>query len=189
MKRLIIIMVAMATMFTTPVVAQNSNVKYQSEVFVSGGAAIGDMYIMLGDMTKDGMKMTYSLSVQTIQGAKFGDYFSAGIGLGLDFLAGPADDLDLFAMLIPVYADFKFWIPTNGRITPYLMAEAGGSFNILPSTIRPLYGGGVGIKLNDRFAMSLNYVNDGYRMPTIGAEKIDYSYNEHKLQLRFSWIF
>ena len=62
-------------MFTTTVVAQNSNVKYQSEVFVSGGAAIGDMYIKLGDMTNDGTKMTYSLSVQTIQGAKFGDYF------------------------------------------------------------------------------------------------------------------
>jgi hypothetical protein len=32
--------------------------------------------------------MMYGLSVQTIQGAKFGEYFSAGIGTGVDFLVG-----------------------------------------------------------------------------------------------------
>jgi hypothetical protein len=156
MKRLIIILVAMAAMISTPATAQKGNTKYYGEVFVSGSAAKTDIHLKLWDKIVDGTPMMYGVSVQTIQGAKFGEYFSAGIGTGIDLLYGATDDFSLVAALIPVYADLKFWIPTNGKVTPYLMAEAGGSFAIEPRSIHPLYGGGIGIKMTKRFAMSLN---------------------------------
>ena len=190
MKRLIIILVAMAAMISTPATAQKGNTKYYGEVFVSGSAAKTDIHLKLWDMIIDGTPMMYGVSVQTIQGAKFGEYFSAGIGTGVDLLYGATDDFSLIAALIPVYADFKFWIPTNGKITPYLMAEAGGSFAIEPRSIHPLYGGGIGIKMTKRFAMSLNYIFDGYQIPNTEDDvNVDYRFKEHKVQLRFSWMF
>lgn len=191
MKRIIVLVVAMAAMISTPSLAQEKKVKYQGEIFVSGNAAKSDIRLKLFDEIIEGTPMMYGLSVQTVQGAKFGEYFSAGIGTGLDFLSGiTKENYSLMAVIIPVYADFKFWIPTNSRVTPYLMAEAGGSFAILPKTIHPLYGGGIGLKMTKRFAMSLNYIYDGYQFPdTENDVNVDYRYKEHKVQLRFSWIF
>ena len=189
MRRLTLIIIALVV-FAFSASAQKGSVKYQGEVFVSGNVAKSDVSLTLCDETIEGTPMMYGLSVSTIQGAKFGEYFSVGIGTGIDFLVGIQGDISMLALLIPIYADFKFWIPTSGRLQPYIMAEAGGSFAIHPQTIRPLYGGGVGLKITERFAMSLNYINDGYKVydKEVG-DALKSMYKEHKVQLRFTWIF
>ena len=48
----------------------------------------------------------------------------------------------------------------------------------------------ISIQATERFAMSLNYINDGYKVydKEVG-DALKSMYKEHKVQLRFTWIF
>ena len=188
-KSILFLLVAMALTITT---ASAQNVKYHGEVFVTGSGAKGNAHLSLFGENASGEGIMYGASLQTIQGAKFGDYFSLGVGFGLDFLFGyePAKRrLELGTILIPIYADLKLWIPTKSIVTPYIMGEAGGSFAIHPLTIQPLYGAGVGMKIGALFTVSLNYIYDGFGLPKSISDVTDLSYHEHKIQLRLGLTF
>ena len=194
MKKVILLMVAMTTLFASTAMAQEQEhakkVKYHGEVFLAGDANLANM-IYEGQRISDTNVLMYGASLHTIHGVKIGDYFSIGLGLGIDFIIAPdettMDNAELGGLLIPTYLDCKFWIPTKGKVTPFFMAEGGGSFMIYPQTIRPLYGAGVGFKAG-KFMMSLGYMNEGFNLRDFIYDD-NLKFYQHKLQLRIGVAF
>lgn len=190
MKKVILLFVAMMTISASVAVAQEKNVKYHGEVFVAGDASWSNV-IYDGQKASDTNLLMYGTSLHTIHGVKIGDYFSIGLGLGIDFIIGADEETvgsaELSGLLIPTYLDCKFWIPTKGKVTPFIMAEGGGSFAIYPQTIRPLYGAGVGFKAG-KFMMSLGYMNEGFNLRDFIYDD-DLKFYQHKLQLRIGVAF
>lgn len=188
MKRSILLLVAMVVMFASSATAQERRVKYHGEVFVAGDIAWANMNYA-GDRVSRNDVLIYGASLHTIQGVKIGDHFSLGVGLGVDFLIGlDDDDAEVGGLLIPIYLDCKYWMPTKGEVAPFVMAEGGGSFLIYPQTIAPLYGVGVGFKVS-KFTMSLGYMRDGCNLREFFDENDNLKFYEHKLQLRIGVSF
>ena len=191
MKKVILLFVAMMTISASVAVAQEKKVKYHGEVFVAGDASWSNV-IYDGQKASDTNLLMYGTSLHTIHGVKIGDYFSIGLGLGIDFIIGADEETvgsaELSGLLIPTYLDCKFWIPTKGKVTPFIMAEGGGSFAIYPQTIRPLYGAGVGFKV-DRIMLSLGYMNEGFNLRDFIYEDENIKFYQHKLQLRIGVAF
>lgn len=193
MKKIILLIVAMIALFASTAMAQEQEkkVKYHGEVFVAGDASWSNV-IYDGQKASDTNLLMYGTSLHTIHGVKIGDYFSIGLGLGIDFIIGADEETvgsaELSGLLIPTYLDCKFWIPTKGKVTPFFMAEGGGSFMIYPQTIRPLYGAGVGFKAG-KFMMSLGYMNEGFNLRDFIYESDDLKFYQHKLQVRIGVAF
>ena len=190
MKKSIILLLAMVAMFVSTATAQEKKVKYYGEVFVAGDAGLANMDYA-GEKVSDSNVLMYGASLHTIHGVKFCNNFSLGLGLGVDILVGMNQDddtADVGGLLIPGYLDFKYWIPTKGKVEPFIMAEGGGSFLIYPNTIAPLYGIGVGFKAG-KFAMSLGYMRDGFNLREFIYEDDSLNFYEHKLQLRIGISF
>ena len=190
MKKSFLLLLAMVAIFASTATAQEKKVKYHGEVFVAGDVAWANM-VYAGDKLSRNNVPIYGASLHTIHGVKIGDYFSIGVGLGVDMLVGidkEDDEADLGGLLIPVYLDCKFWIPTQGKVKPFILAEGGGSFLIYPNTIAPLYGVGVGFKVS-KFAMSLGYMRDGFNVRDFFEANDNLKFYEHKLQLRIGVTF
>ncbi len=190
MKKSILLLLTMVTMFASSAMAQEKRVKYHGEVFVAGDASWANMDYV-GEKISDSNVLMYGASLHTIHGVKICNNFSLGLGLGIDILVGmdkEDDTTDFGGLLIPVYLDFKYWIPTEGKVTPFIMAEGGGSFFIYPNTIAPLYGVGVGFKAG-KFAMSLGYMRDGFNLREFIEDGDNLKFYEHKLQLRIGVAF
>lgn len=190
MKKSILLLLAMVVVFASTATAQEKKVKYHGEVFVAGNAAWANMDYA-GEKLSESNVLIYGASLHTIHGAKFGDYFSLGLGVGIDLLVSAGTDeevSDFGGLLIPVYLDCKFWIPTKSKVTPFVMAEGGGSFLIYPNTIAPLYGLGVGFKAG-KFTMSLGYMRDGFNLKEFIYDDDSLKFYEHKLQLRIGVAF
>lgn len=175
----------MVGIFASTATAQDNNVKYHGEVFAAGDASWANVTYEGERFSDNGNGRMYGASLHTIQGVKINDRFALGIGLGLDFLVS---DEELNGLLIPIYLDFKYYIPTKGKITPFVMAEGGGSFAIYPQTIAPLYGAGVGFKTG-KFSMSLGYMREGFRFREFIEENDSVNFYQHKLQLRVGVTF
>ena len=62
----------------------------------------------------------------TIHGVQIGDYFSTGLGTGIDLYHGDSDT----AILIPAFINFKGYLPVSGLVSPYASCDLGGSFGI-----------------------------------------------------------
>ncbi len=60
-------------------------------------------------------------SLHTIQGAKLGDHFSTGLGLGLDFYP----ETERVDMIIPVYVNLKGYIPVGEIFNLYASFDLG----------------------------------------------------------------
>ncbi len=59
------------------------------------------------------------VNLHTVQGAKLCDYFSAGLGLGLDYYH---DGDELF---IPIYLNMKGYYPVNSKLSPFVSLDLG----------------------------------------------------------------
>ena len=189
MKKSILLLLTIITMFVSSAVAQEGRVKYYGEVFVAGDASWANM-IYNSEKVANYNVLMYGTSLHTIHGVKIGDKFSLGLGVGIDILLGMDEesDADFGGLLIPLYLDFKYWIPTKGKVTPFIMAEGGGSFLIYPYTIAPLYGVGVGFKVS-KFTMSLGYMREGFNLREFIDDNDNLKFYEHKLQLRIGVSF
>lgn len=65
------------------------------------------------------------INIQTIQGVSITDFFSAGIGTGLDIR--PEDDGDLF---IPLFLNMKGYLPLRRPVTPFVSLDLGYEFGV-----------------------------------------------------------
>ena len=83
-------------------------IKYQGEVDLGYSLGVGEF--ALG-----------RVNIHTVHGAKIGDYFSAGIGVGLDMY----HDEGTTDIMVPIYLNLKSYLPTNTKITPYASFDIG----------------------------------------------------------------
>lgn len=117
MKRILFLAVVSAMSVVTAM-AQTS-VKYHGEI--NAGYSIGV-----------GSYPVNRVSLYTIQGIKVGDYFSTGLGLGLDWYKGlyaeyweKQGKADMGELAMPIYLNMKGYLPVNKKVAPYLTFDIG----------------------------------------------------------------
>ena len=94
MKKFFLLVVSL--FFAANLFAQTS-IKYQGEVDLGYSFGVGTF-------------ATDRVNLNTIQGLKFGDYFSAGIGFGIDYFYEFYGDGKLFT---PLYLNLKGYLPIS----------------------------------------------------------------------------
>jgi len=105
MKKLLLTAIA-ATVSLCAVHAQVP-VKYQGEVDLGYSIGVGEF-------------ATGRVNLHTIHGVKIGDYFSTGVGVGVDYYhEGEAE------LMIPVYLNLKGYLPVSEKVSPYLSFDIG----------------------------------------------------------------
>lgn len=87
-------------------ILKNQEVKYQGEV---------DLSYSIGT----GIFSTGRVNIHTIHGAKIGNHFSAGFGLGVDFYH------ELEDVTIPVYLNAKGYLPVGEKLNLYASLDLG----------------------------------------------------------------
>lgn len=168
MKKFItILFVSLFTMaIVEPASAQGPTTKYQGEVYISGGYGIGDIPLN-------------RLSLHTIHGARIGECFSMGVGLGLDWYT---EDIESGMLMLPIFADMKLYAPTHGKFDPFLMVDLGYGLAVEEPNLGGLMlGAGIGFKAGV-FAMSV-----GYHLQQLGISGINL--NMSALQLKLGVAF
>lgn len=104
MKKLLLL-VATATMSVCAANAQTP-VKYHGEVDLGYSIGVGTF-------------STGRVNVHTIQGVRIGNYFSTGVGLGLDYYHEASE------LFIPIYLNLKGYLPVSEKIAPYFSFDIG----------------------------------------------------------------
>lgn len=93
------------------------------------------------------------VNLHTIQGVRIGEYFSTGIGLGLDFYhEGPE-------LMVPVYLNLKGYLPVTSRVSPYFSLDIGagvGASAGVSGLSGATYTPAVGIRVG-RFKAQIGY--------------------------------
>lgn len=164
MKKIFLLLFLLVGIGTISASAQET--RYQGEVYVAGGYGVGNSALS-------------RLQLHTIQGARIGQCFSAGVGLGVDYYT---QDIESGMFMIPVFADFKLYAPTAGKVDPFLMVDLGYGFVAEEPNVGGLmFGAGVGFKAGV-FAMSL-----GYHLQQFGVQGISLGLNA--IQLKVSVAF
>ncbi|WP_295940574.1 hypothetical protein [uncultured Alistipes sp.] len=106
----VILLIAAVIMSATFVNAQ-SLIRYQGEI--NAGYSIG-----VGDYAFD------RANLHLLNGVRVGQYFSTGIGVGVDYFH--ADD-NLF---VPVYLNLKGYLPVTEVVSPFLSFDIGASIGV-----------------------------------------------------------
>ncbi len=107
MKKLFIL--AVAAVMSVSVANAQVPVKYQGEVDFGYSIGVGTF-------------STGRVNVHTIQGARIGEYFSAGLGLGLDYYHEFYEQGEL---AIPIYLNLKGYLPVSEKVSPYFSFDIG----------------------------------------------------------------
>lgn len=164
MKKLFIIVALIMGIGVLSASAQDT--RYQGEVYISGGYGVGNSALS-------------RLQLHTIHGARIGECFSAGVGLGVDYYT---PDLESGLFMIPVFADFKLYAPTAGKFDPLLMVDLGyGVVAEEPQVGGLMFGAGIGFKAGV-FAMSL-----GYHLQQFGVQGVSLGLSAIQLKLGFAF--
>lgn len=103
---LVILFILMAGAVNAQSILKGGKVRYQGEVDL--GYSIGVGTFGAG-----------RINLHTIQGAKFGRYFSAGLGLGLDYYHSGSH------LILPAYLNLKGYYPVSPKVSPYLSFDIG----------------------------------------------------------------
>ena len=142
--------------------ASAQSTRYHGEVYLSGGYGIGSIAFN-------------NLQLNTIHGVRVGECFSAGLGVGVDW---HTPDFDSGIFMVPLFADFKLYAPTAGKVDPFLMVDLGYGFVAEEPNVGGLmFGAGVGFKAGV-FAMSL-----GYHLQQFGVQGISLGLNAIQLKV------
>lgn len=117
MKRSLIL-AFLAVMVIVPATAQ-VRVKYHGEI--NAGYSFG-----IGTYAKN------RVNLNTIQGIQVGEYFSVGLGFGLDWYRGLYPEYwekqgkpDMGELAMPIFLNMKGYLPVNEKIAPYLTFDIG----------------------------------------------------------------
>lgn len=162
MKRLFTLIVATLLLAGISTTTQAQQTKYQGEVYIAGGYGIGSLPVN-------------RVQLHTIHGARVGECFSAGVGLGVDYYT---QDFESGILMAPLFADFKFYAPTKGKFDPFIMLDLGYGLAIEdPSFGGLMFGAGLGFKAGV-FAMSL-----GYHLQQLGTSGVSLDMSAVQLKL------
>lgn len=118
-------------------------VQYQGEVDV--GYSIGT-----------GTFASNRVNLHTVQGVKIGQYFSTGIGVGLDYYHQIYDKGEL---VIPIYLNLKGYLPVSEKIAPYLSFDIGAGIGAtagVSGLSGVMYTPALGVKIG-KFKVQVGY--------------------------------
>lgn len=153
---------------TTTASAHKPHTSYHGEVNVGMGYGLGNVTL-------------HHPSIHTIQGMQIGECLSVGIGLGVDVYMD-TDFESVGDYMIPIYADFKAYAPTRGKVDPFIMLDIGGAVSASDSGLNGLMiSTGVGFRAGC-FIWSV-----GYHLQQFGAEGIAINTNAIQLKLGFAF--
>lgn len=88
-------------------------VSYQGEV--DAGYAVG-----VGNFAID------RVNVHVINGVRLGEYFSTGVGLGVDYYHQDGEG----AAVLPIFLNLKGHLPVSERITPFVSLDIGAGIGL-----------------------------------------------------------
>jgi len=106
--------------------------------------------------------------VYLINGFRFNPYFSAGVGIGLDYLYARKEESYLS---LPLFADLKFYVPLSPKVDLLAWFDGGYSFGLkgekfsgIDVDIQGLMispGLGVNVKSSERISLNIGlcYIN------------------------------
>ena len=125
--------------------AQESKIKYHSEVEAGFTMGIGDL-------------KCHQITIRTIQGVKIGQYFSAGGGIGVDYglssdFSSAYEDDDYYSdsykemassegvgAMIPLFLNFKGYLPVGDKLSPYLSLNVGYKVAFVSNEVSDISG-------------------------------------------------
>lgn len=163
MKKLFLLLIA-AVCAVSSAFAQ-APVKYQGEVDLGYSFGVGTL-------------ASGRVSVHTIQGIKVGDYFSTGIGLGADYYISDED------MTIPLFLNFKGYIPTKSKVTPYASLDLGTGIGVAG-----IFKRGTGLLLNPAVGVKVGMFKAqlGYNIQQLTESGVSLNFNA--LQFKVGEMF
>lgn len=174
MKRLFtILLTAIIIVGATDVSAQRRSIAgYHGEIFAAGSYGLSEI-------------ATHTLSLHTVQGISFGECLTAGLGFGVDANTISLEDMDSdIDFWVPIYADFKAYAPTRGRVDPFIALDLGGAFSVTSEDLGGLYiSSGIGFRAG-AFMWSINY-----RLQQLSPRNSGIAINTHGVQLRLGLAF
>lgn len=165
MKKLLLL--AVATICVTTSFAQVP-VKYHGEVDLGYSIGIGAFG-------------SGRVNLHTIHGVQITNYFSAGVGVGLDYYH---ELYDMGELVIPIYLNLKGYLPVSDKVSPYLSFDLGAGIGATEglSGLSGLYcAPAVGIKAG-RFKAQI-----GYNIQRISEYGI--GFNSNAIQLKVGVMF
>ena len=142
-------------------------IKYQGEVDLGYSLGVGTF-------------ATGRINIHTIHGAKFGEYFSAGVGIGTDLYHEGGLDV-----MIPIFLNLKGYLPTQSIVTPYLSFDIGagvGASEYVSGLSGMMMTPAVGIKVGKFIKAQL-----GYNVQKISESGV--SVNMNAMQFKVGVVF
>lgn len=109
-KLLVAIIVTITSVFSGN--AQQVPVKYQGEVDLGYSIGVGTF-------------STGRVNLHTVQGVKISDYFSVGMGLGLDYYHDLYSDMGSGELFVPIFLNMKGYVPVTEKLSPFLSLDLG----------------------------------------------------------------
>ena len=125
-----------------------------------------------------GMFSTDRVNIHTIQGVKFGEYFSTGIGIGADYYISGQH------MTIPLYLNLKGYIPTKSKATPFASLDIGTGIGVAG-----IFKNGTGLMMTPAVGVQVGMFKFqlGYNLQQLTESGISVGFNA--LQLKMGVIF
>ncbi len=99
---------------------------------------------------------TDRVNIQTIQGIKVGDYFSTGVGFGLDYYH---EFYDAGELMMPIFLNVKGYLPTSEKASVYASFDIGAGIGLTEGVSElsgMTYTPAIGVKVN-KFKAQLGY--------------------------------
>ncbi|MDE6556299.1 MAG: hypothetical protein K2K55_04985 [Duncaniella sp.] len=162
-KFLLTLILAFASVFNC--MAQVMPVKYQGEIGFGYSIGVGTC-------------ATGRANVHTVQGAKIGDYFSAGVGTGLDYYHELSD------LIIPVYLNMRGYYPLAKNFIPFVSLDLGYGIGVTKA-IRGhsgfVWSPSVGFRCN-KFKLQVGYTSQ--RLSEYG-----FGFNMNAIQIMAGLVF
>lgn len=163
MKKLFLLLIAVVCAVSSAFA--QAPVKYQGEVDLGYSFGVGTL-------------ASGRVNVHTIQGIKVGDYFSTGIGLGAEYYI--SDEY----MTIPLFLNFKGYIPTKSKVTPYASLDLGTGIGVAG-----IFKRGTGLLLNPAVGVKVGMFKAqlGYNIQQLTESGVSLNFNA--LQLKVGVMF
>lgn len=149
-KLLFAAIVAISTIFSG---TAQVPVKYQGEVD-------------LGYSVKVGTFSEGRINLHTIHGVKISDYFSTGLGVGLDYYHASSE------LFVPIFLNMKGYLPVNETLSPFVSLDLGYGVGVTSDVSGQggfLWSPAVGLRYN-RFKVQVGYTSQrisGFNMGAI----------------------
>ena len=171
MKKLFITLIVSIFALSSMYAGNNSRVNYLGEVYLGNSFGVGE-------------NPNNRTHLHTVHGIKIGNYFSTGLGTGLDLYYDGGD----FMTLVPIFLNVKGYLPLNDKLAPYVSMDFGGSFGVGDSS--PMSGlmftPAVGLKIK-----SFN-IQFAYAIQKFSIDLQDWgvlNFNCNAIQLKVGYLF